>query len=177
MKDKIIIEKCTKNDGLKYINLKNLVWENTYQNIFPQEVFEKNNARKEKFAETFETFLKDKNCLYIFAKIKGEVVGLLFGALKTFNKHFQELGYGELVAIYIHPNFQGQGIGRKLKSFFESWLQENGITNYCLNVLKDNQKAIEVYTKWGGKLFEKTTQIELLGAPYTELVFTFSVGT
>ena len=169
----ITIKKCTKNDGLDYISFKNFVWENTYQNIFPQEIFDKSNARKEKFAENFPTYLNDKNNLYIFAKNENKIVGLLFGTLNSFNATFQNLGFAELGAIYVHPDFQGQGVGKQLKNYFEKWLKENGKDKYILAVLQRNKNAIKAYDTWGGKNTGKISKTEIMGKKYNEIFFEF----
>lgn len=64
-------------------------------------------------------------------------------------------GYGRLrhcaeIAIIIHPNFQGKGVGRKLLEALldiaDNWLM---LVRIELNVFCDNKKAIDLYESCG----------------------------
>lgn len=172
---KIKIERCKVDDAEQYINFLNLVWKNAYSNIFPEEVFQRRDHGKQNFINGFERFLNDKNNFYICAKIDNNIIGILFGNLKTHNMKYQNLGFAELGAIYVHPDFQRQGIGKQLKNYFEKWLKENGKDKYVIGVLQRNKNAIKTYESWGGKNMGRIFKTEIMGKKYNEIIFEFRV--
>ena len=90
-------------------------------------------------------------------------------------EHFGKMGYADLGAIYIHPDYQGLGIGSKLKQIFIDWAKSNGATKFVIGVLKDNHNARKIYEKWGGKLDEYTQPFVKLGVEYDEVFYTYDL--
>ena len=56
---------------------------------------------------------------------------------------------GWLEKLYVHPDFQGDGVGRALHDRALALLQARGCRRANLWVLEVNQAAIEVYQRWG----------------------------
>lgn len=59
------------------------------------------------------------------------------------NRHVWE------IAIGVHPDFQGKGIGSKLLEFLDEEGRKHGIRKICLRVLSTNITAISFYKKNG----------------------------
>lgn len=59
------------------------------------------------------------------------------------NRHVWE------IAIGVHPDFQGKGIGSKLLQFLDEEGRKHGIRKICLRVLSTNITAISFYKKNG----------------------------
>ena len=171
--EKFQIRKCQPDDGLEFLKLKNLVWESAYKNILPSEVFEIKKQNLEEDAIKFKDFLKNKEVLYIFASINEKVVGLACGALKSYKENFKN--YGELVAIYVHPDFQNQGVGRALKDYFEKWLKENKIKTYIVGVLEENIPARKIYEKWGGEKTDVVSDLKFPNKTAKEVFYEFDL--
>ena len=62
------------------------------------------------------------------------------------------MGYADLIALYIHPDYQHVGLGTRLKDVFVDWVMNSGASKFVIGVLKDNKKARSVYENWGGAL-------------------------
>ena len=109
------------------------------------------------------------------AESNGRVVGFIFGRIGSGYEHFNSLGYADLEALYIHPEYQGMGIASKFKDIFISWAKENGATKFVIGVLKENHKARKVYEKWGGMLDKFEQPFIKLGVPYDEVFYTYDL--
>ena len=175
-KNNVLIRKAIAEDAEQYIRLKNLVWRNAYKDIFPEEVF---LEMESKFAEKVEkfpsVFVNDNTKITCVAVSDGEIVGLMHGALKSKYDYFAENGFADLIALYIKPEYQHNGIGQKLKDEFEKWARQNGAKKFVIGVLKDNKKARKAYEKWGGKLDSHEQQFIRLGVGYSEVFYTYDL--
>ncbi|MBP3887445.1 MAG: GNAT family N-acetyltransferase [Cellulosilyticum sp.] len=60
-------------------------------------------------------------------------------------------GYGEVVSIYLLPEYMGKGYGKKLFQAVINKLQEEGYKSIYLWVLEGNSRAIKFYEKFGFK--------------------------
>ncbi|MDA1470129.1 GNAT family N-acetyltransferase [Brachyspira hyodysenteriae] len=56
-------------------------------------------------------------------------------------------GYGEIISLYVHPIYQGSGIGTLLLEHAVKYMKDLGYTNICLYVFEKNEKAKEFYQK------------------------------
>lgn len=81
------------------------------------------------------------------ALVDGEVVGWCDISLsrRPVFKHSGSLGMG------IHPDFRGQGIGKKLITTTIEAAQRKGVTRVELEVFASNNRAIALYEKIGFK--------------------------
>ncbi len=71
---------------------------------------------------------------------------------------------GEIVAIYLHPDWFGKGGGQTLLDAALIHLKEKGFTHCVLDVLSDNQRAKRFYIK-NGFHFTGHTEELTLGEP------------
>jgi len=176
MNKDIVIRPVKPQDAESYTNLHNLVWRAAYKDIFPEEVFVDKESKKQKMIEMFPLFARNDNTRMVYvAEAGGEIVGFVSGVILSNYPHFQEKGYADLQGIYIHPNFQGVGLGTKFKNIFEKWASENGASKYVIGVLKDNHKARKVYEKWGGQLDTYNQPFVKLGKEYEEVYYTCEI--
>ncbi len=76
---------------------------------------------------------------------------------------------GELLAIYLHPDFIGAGHGHMLYGAVEVAMREEGYTHCIVNVLTENARAVHFYEDHG---FERTAHTEkaVLGGQELECV-------
>ena len=172
----IIIRKVESKDAEQYIHLRNFVWCDAYKNILPEQVFIEKQACAEQEIKDFDKiYYNDNKVICYVAEINGKIVGLLWGKMESDYEYFNKLGYADLMAMYIHPDYQGQGIATKFKNIFLNWAKENGAKNFVIGVLKDNEKARRIYEKWGGTLSEHTQPFILLSKPYNEVFYTYEI--
>ena len=174
--ENIIYRKTKIEDAEQHVRLGLLVWRDAYKHIFPEEVFiEKENRVADKIKNFDKSITNDNMSLSYVAEIEGKIVGFVFGRMISHYQYFGEKGYADLEAIYIHPDYQGLGIGNKLKQIFIDWAKKNGGTKFVIGVLKENHKARKVYEKWGGKLDEYTQPFVKLGVDYDEVFYTYDL--
>ena len=60
------------------------------------------------------------------------------------------------VAITVHDDFQGRGIGRFLLKQLMIIAAENGIARFTADVLMDNHRMLEIFRRATGRLQVKT---------------------
>lgn len=167
--------KIKPDDARDWFVLKNKVWRDAYNHIFPEEVFIDKENQIEERIKTFSDRMKnnDESIAYV-AEYDGEIIGVMCGSIKSLYEHFHD-DYADLGALYIDSRFQSCGIGNKLKEIFEEWAIKNGATQYVIGVLKDNLKARKVYESWGGKLSEYEQKFVKLGVEYPEVFYTYDL--
>lgn len=175
--DEIIIRPVNVEDSEAYIKLNNLVWKVAYKHIFPEEVFIDRDNRLEEKVEEFKTRAYNDNTQIVYvAEHNGKLVGQLSGRILSFYEHFKERGYADLMALYVHPDYQGKGISSKFKKLFIDWAKKNGATKFVIGVLKENTNARKIYEKWGGKLDLHTQPFVKLGIGYEEVFYTYELN-
>jgi ribosomal protein S18 acetylase RimI-like enzyme len=70
---------------------------------------------------------------------------MLVGSVTCIIKNDHE---AELMGFYVHPDYQGQGIGRKL---YDLALTFSGNRDLMLDIFAHNTRSIKMYEKWGWK--------------------------
>ncbi len=173
--ESINIRKVNEEDALNWFTLINKVWRDAYHHIFPEEVFiERENTINKKIGNFTNKMKNDnKNIAYV-AEYKGELIGLMSGSITSSYEYFSD-EYADLIALYIHPKFQGKGIGTSFRNIFEKWAKENGASKYVIGVLKENTKARKVYESWGGKLSEHEQNFVQLDIGYPEVFYLYDL--
>ena len=173
-KELINIRKVNEKDALEWFTLKNKVWRDAYKDIFPEEVFIENDNKVEQKVKTFTQAMKNdnENISYV-AEYKGKLIGLMCGSIHSSYNNFSE--YADLIALYIDPKFQGNGIGTSFHKIFENWARENAASKYVIGVLKANVKARKIYEAWGGKLSDFEEDFIKLGIKYPEVFYTYDL--
>ena len=175
MKD-IIFRKVERRDAEQFVKLNNFVWRVAYKDIFPEEVFvERDDFASEKIQNFESIYYNDDTEIVYVAEHNAKIVGLLLGRIDSDYNYFNEQGYADLQALYVHPDYQGQGIASRLKYIFVEWAKKNGAERFVIGVLKDNKGARSVYEKWGGKLDTHTQPFQKLGKDYAEVFYTFEI--
>lgn len=119
-------------------------WNSTYENIIPLDV----QANFLKVAYNPEQLqLRMESSLFLVATDGGRIVGFA-----NFSK-LNEEGKAELAAIYLHPVYQGKGIGSALLRRGMEELQ--GIQSVFINVEKENWSGLSFYAAKGFHVVEE----------------------
>lgn len=87
------------------------------------------------------------NCISLIAKVNGEIVGFIIGAIYT-EKNLQ---IGHILTIDVSPNYQRKGIAQKLLQEIEKIFKEKNVKTCQLEVREDNLAALRLYEKFGYK--------------------------
>jgi len=156
--EEIIIRRAKNSDAEEWYRLALLVGDKAYAHIFPPTVSdEKTREADEKMINEkvarfkSRTLNKDGNISFVAVANK-KMVALLDAFTLSGYDHYKELGYAELEGIYIHPDYQGRGLGAKLFNKTKKELVKLGCDKMMIGVLEQNTQARAVYEKWGGKL-------------------------
>jgi ribosomal protein S18 acetylase RimI-like enzyme len=94
----------------------------------------------------------------LVAEVDGAVVGFV-----AVGPTHDEIGDGELYAIYVHPDHWGTGVGRALIEAGEKRLRELGHRDAHLWVLEDNPRARRFYEAAGWSTDGTQRQIQAFG--------------
>lgn len=119
-------------------------WNSTYENIIPLDV----QANFLQMAYNPEQLQKRlRHSLFLVATDAGRIVG--FANFSNVN----EDGKAELAAIYLHPQYQGAGIGSALLR--KGIEQLDGIQSVFINVEKENWSGLSFYAAKGFQVIEE----------------------
>jgi diamine N-acetyltransferase len=124
-------------------NIAYQTWPKTFSNILsPEQINYMLNWMYD--LKSLETQLKDKNHIFLLAEENGKFLG--FASYET---NYKGTGKTKIHKIYILPEAQGKGVGKKLIQFMEKAALENENKMLFLNVNKFNQGAIDFYSRIG----------------------------
>ncbi|SMD44515.1 L-amino acid N-acyltransferase YncA [Aquiflexum balticum DSM 16537] len=124
-------------------NIAYQTWPKTFSNILsPEQINYMLNWMYD--LKALKTQLQDKNHIFLLAEETGKYLG--FASYETNHEGTDKT---KIHKIYILPEAQGKGIGKKLIQFVEKAALENGNKMMFLNVNKFNQGAIDFYRRIG----------------------------
>ena len=140
-------------------------WRGSFAGIVPQPFLDKMSV--EKRAQAFEQRFSDGSYkMYVAQTPERGVVGFA-----DFGEPREKIGAyeGELYAIYLLPEFQRRGIGRRLFNRGVKFLIESSKSSMYLLALEVSPYK-SFYEKLGGQVIGRK-QIEIEGVMYDELVY------
>jgi GNAT superfamily N-acetyltransferase len=175
--DDIIIRKMTSADTEKWLRLGNLVWRSAYARIFSEEIFEAREKETQERGEKINANGVNINGHIGFVAIYNDkIIGFVSGTVTSYYKHYVDLGCSDLTAIYIHPDFQRIGLGKKFFDVFTAELKKAGCNKMAIGVLKENTQAQRAYEKWGGELDYHTESYTTHGKEYPQVFYVFNLN-
>ena len=122
-------------------------WHATYEGIIPLEV--QNNFLKLNYSDESMKRRIEHSIVYV-AEVEGEVVGFA-----NYSK-VRDGGKVELAAIYLHPEFQGRGIGTALIQ--QAVKELDGIKEIYINVEKGNKIGMNFYEAKGFEIVKESEE-------------------
>src|SRR5207237_588106 len=86
---------------------------------------------------------------------------------------------GEVYELYLRPEFQGLGFGRKLFAAVRRDLGQSGLHSLVIWALSDNESAVAFYRSLGGKAVARSSErfAGRLGSPWRRYLASAGVGT
>ena len=140
-------------------------WRTTYRGIIDDETLSNLSvAQRTRGWVRSLTEQAEHNIVYVAEDDAGEVVGFVSGG----SERSEDPVYsGELYAIYLLQEMQGQGIGRTLATTLLNHLQTLGHSHVLVWVLEDNP-ATHFYASMGATPVRERN-ITIAGAEYREL--------
>jgi len=158
----IILRKWTTEDFQSVRNILLVTWKDAYHFIPEKDIITHldNFYSETKLLELFN----DHSTNGILAEIENKPVGWM----KLFDDQLAEKFF--ISSLYVLPEFQGYGIGRKLLLKAEETASKSKHDKVWLGVMKDNVKTLEWYRKIGFQFVEeepfkmgKTEVLHLIG--------------
>lgn len=139
-------------------------WKTTYANIVPDEYL--NKLTYESREQIWINSIPNGG-VYVAENNEGEIVGFSSGGKERSGDYD---GFdGELYAIYILKEYQGQGIGRALVQPIMDELIGMGLNSMLVLVLRDNASCL-FYEALGGKKIDEI-EVQIAGKKLTEVVY------
>jgi ribosomal protein S18 acetylase RimI-like enzyme len=77
-----------------------------------------------------------------------------YGRNRARSLHFE----GEIYELYLRPEFQGLGFGRRLFTFAKRDLLQSGLRSMVIWALSDNEPAVEFYRDLGGRMVARSSE-------------------
>lgn len=143
----MIIRKADLNDidGITQVHIES--WKTTYKGIVSESYLSNLSFenRKKNWSDIFSN-LKQHESVFIAEDTNGTIIGF---AMSGRNRNHEFDHAGEIYAIYILSEYQGQGIGRLLFQEAVGSLMEQGYESMMLWVLADNP-SLGFYQRLGG---------------------------
>ena len=139
-------------------------WKTTYANIIPAEYL--NKLTYEGWEQIWINNIPN-GVVYVAENNEGGIVGFSSGGKERSGK-YNELN-GELYAIYILKEYQGQGIGKALVKPILDEIKGMGLNSMLVLVLEDNISRL-FYEALGGKKID-TIEVRIAGKKLSELVY------
>ncbi|MFC5602287.1 GNAT family N-acetyltransferase [Sporosarcina koreensis] len=138
-------------------------WRTTYKGIVSDSVLQ--NLSYEQRAENWRRGI-GSNALYVAEDESGSIVGFATGGKERSSNYEAD---GELYAIYLLQEVQGQGIGKKLTQLIAQNLKKQGFTSMLVWVLEQNPSK-KFYESLGGLPIDET-MIDIGGEDFKEIAY------
>ena len=160
----ILIRKAKVEDAKGIAKVHVDSWRTTYKGIVPDTFLESLSYEKRELI--WEKGITE-NHVYIAEDENGQVIGFSTGGKERTGKY--EAYTGELYAIYLLKEYQGQGIGRLLFQAVVEDLKDNNFNSMLIWAIEENPACL-FYEALGGKKIE-IQDIEIAGKNLSEVAY------
>lgn len=168
----IDIRKAEFKDAEGIGNVHISAWRTTYIEILPQDFLDK--LSQQDFIGRAQRRLDkiDLNCFVAIDSDLKKIIGFAdFGNCREKNIDAD----GELYAIYLHKDFQGRGVGKRLFQIGFQVLKEKGFKKMMVSVFNQNTSTKIFYEKVGGK-FYGNDQVIIEDISYPTATYTWELN-
>ncbi|MGD2043989.1 MAG: GNAT family N-acetyltransferase [Acidimicrobiia bacterium] len=155
-----MVRRAVPDDAARIALIQVETWQSAYQGILAHDFLD--SLQPEPRTRWWDRFLRGKSTVHV-SEGDGEVVGFCSVGPSG------ETGWGEVFAIYVHPDWWRAGHGRQLLEAGETSLLETGFTRAHLWVLKANERARGFYEARGWTLGPRFRVEEIGGVQVTEV--------
>jgi len=163
------IRKATLDDVNNISRIHALSWKSAYKGIIPQSYLDE--LREDFWVPAFTTWINENVLTAQLIFENGSPVGCVaYG--KSRDNSLPD--WGEIVSIYLLPEYFGKGYGAKLLETALLDLKKAGYYNIYLWVLKENQRARRFYEKNKFQCSNDKCTIEIMGQKLTELRYIYA---
>lgn len=142
-------------------------WRYAYRGIIPQGYLDK--IPKGHWSKNFDIpYWNTVVCIY-----DGKYIGTSSFCESRF-ENYKNLG--EIISIYLLPEYIGLGYGKKLLDFVIAQLKEKGYNEVFLWVLEENETARNFYEKYGFKLDNDYLEDTIGGKKLKEVRYVLNIN-
>ncbi|SNS99142.1 Acetyltransferase (GNAT) family protein [Anaerovirgula multivorans] len=163
------IRKATLDEVKDISRIHALSWKSAYKGIIPQAYLDE--LKEDFWVPSFTSWIKDNVLTVQLILDNGHSVGCVaYG--KSRDKYLPN--WGEIVSIYLLPEYFGRGYGNKLLESALLDLKRLGYQNIYLWVLKENQRARYFYEKNKLQCNKDECICEIMGEQFTDIRYIYS---
>lgn len=154
------------DDRLAVSSIYEAGWKYAYKDIVPQDYLDSIEAGR------WASCLDMEGVGSLVVEEDGKLIGT-----SSFSKSRWEQfgGFGEIISIYLLPEYIGRGYGRQLLEMVVIELAKRGFQDILLWVLAENKNARKFYEKCGFTKTEHSMMHEIGGKELQELQYCYSV--
>ncbi len=148
----IEIRRAKANDAGAVADVHDEAWRMAYRGIIPGTELEKLINRRG--PAWWENAIRKGSRIALF-QFSDKIAGYAnYGRNRTRSLYYD----GEIYELYLRPEFQGLGFGRRLFTAVRRDLAQNAIKSLTVWVLSGNEKAVEFYHALGGKVVARSSE-------------------
>ncbi|SET61267.1 Ribosomal protein S18 acetylase RimI [Natronincola peptidivorans] len=166
------IRKATIEDVNDISRIHALSWKFAYRGIIPQAFLDE--LKEDYWEAAFVAWIKDNVLTTQILVEKGKAIGCVaYG--KSRDKSLPD--WGEIVSLYLLPEYFGKDYGNKLLHSALADLKESGYESIFLWVLKDNQRARGFYEKNGMGCNNDEYVLEIMGQQLIDVRYVYAFNS
>lgn len=164
------IQRANLEDAKIISNIHALSWKTAYKGFIPQQYLDE--LRDDFWVDAFKDWIRTYRFTVLIIYENELPIGCI-----TYGKSRDETlpEWGEIVSIYVLPNYFGKGYGNILLNTALKDMNKLGYKNIYLWVLEDNLNAKAFYEKNGFLCNNDKYIFEIMGKPLTDLRYVFNL--
>ena len=148
----IEIRRAKASDAAADADTHDEAWRGAYQGVIPGVELEKLVTRRG--ADWWDSAIRKGSRIAILA-FGDKVAGYAnYGRNRARSLYYD----GEIYELYLRPEYQGLGFGRRLFSSARRDLAQSGLKSLVIWALSDNDPAVEFYKALGGKAVARSSE-------------------
>jgi len=148
----IEIRRAKASDAAAVADTHDEAWRGAYQGVIPGVELEKLVTRRG--ADWWDSAIRKGSRVSVLV-FGDKVAGYAnYGRNRARSLHFE----GEIYELYLRPEFQGLGFGRRLFTSARRDLMQSGLKSMVIWALSDNEPATEFYRALGGRMVARSSE-------------------
>ncbi len=101
--------------------------------------------------EFYERSVRSRKRMILVAENDEHICGYLLGSIQKRPPTSKETHMAHITDVYLRDELRRKGIGREMIMVFRKWVESKGITLITLDVVPENEQALEFYKSLGFK--------------------------
>lgn len=93
--------------------------------------------------------ISDQGSRLVVGEVSGAIIATGYAQVRQSKPALEHDNHGYLGFMYVAEEYRGLGLNKVLLQDLVSWGQQQGVTNFYLDVYAENKPAIRAYEKFG----------------------------